>query len=398
MHRKVKVFLYCFLIIVIAISCQPKDTFSWNAGFSAPKYYGATGPFVEYFYQGQSIAGASSGVGINPGWGITSGGYVGGDKYKPVPDSIAVKWICGVDRYSYEGGSKLPRNKMLELFKTKAIDSYGNQQEYSLIVAGMAPGGNVTIWMQGGTDSTEICKFKTENKGVWKENDTEYNKYITEHRTISEAFKESNLFWKIHGIPYSVWEKGEKEYDYDIVFCNEDELIKYDRRITGYTKDGSVISSNSDKTSFATLEWNKKFNARDINKKYKNKIPVHFFVQRSSKNNKQWCDAEIVLPNNFEELFSKPYINLKTGNAEHYNRIIIGIEKKNKKTPYLFGRIWVSGINKQDEIMRFRIAKFDTVSRKFLVSKYSLPKDFVFPKWEGREPIEFQELDYWQEK
>jgi len=168
MYPKVRFFLCCFLIIGLFVSCQPKDTFDWNAGFSAPKYYGATGPFVEYFYQSQSIAGVSSGVGINPGWGITSGGYVGGDKYKTVPDSIAVKWICGVDRYSYEGGSKLPRNKMLELFKTKAIDSYGNQQEYSLIVAGMAPGGNVTIWMQGGTGSTEICKFKTENKGCGK--------------------------------------------------------------------------------------------------------------------------------------------------------------------------------------------------------------------------------------
>ncbi|MFH6937765.1 DUF2931 family protein, partial [Flavobacterium sp. FlaQc-30] len=84
--------------------------------------------------------------------------YVGGDKYKPVPDSIAINWICGVDRYYYEGGIKLPREKMLELLKKKVIDSYGAQQEYDVIVAGMAPGGNVTIWMQGGTGSTEICR------------------------------------------------------------------------------------------------------------------------------------------------------------------------------------------------------------------------------------------------
>lgn len=36
--------------------------------------------------------------------------------------------------------------------------------------------------------------------------------------------------------------------------------------------------------------------------------------------------------------------------------------------------------------------------KKYEVSKYSLPKDFIFPKWQGKEPIEFPELDYWQEK
>ncbi|MFH6937752.1 DUF2931 family protein, partial [Flavobacterium sp. FlaQc-30] len=57
------------------------------------------------------------------------------------------------------------------------------------IVAGMAPGGNVTIWMQGGTGSTEICRFKAKNKGIWKENDPDYNKYIKEHRSLSDGFK-----------------------------------------------------------------------------------------------------------------------------------------------------------------------------------------------------------------
>jgi len=245
MCPKARFFLYCFLIIGLLASCQPKDTFDWNAGLSAPKYYGATGPFIEFFYNGKSIAGASSGAGIDQGWGITSGGYVGGDKYKAVPDSIAVNWICAVDRYYYEGGIKLPRDKMLKLFKRKAIDSYGVQQEYSLIVAGVAPGGNVTIWMQGGSASTEICRFKAKNKGIWKENDPDYNKYIKEHRSLSDGYKESSNYWKIHGIPYSVWEKGEKEYDYDIGFTTEEEDKKdYSIAIAGYTKDGSIIYSN----------------------------------------------------------------------------------------------------------------------------------------------------------
>jgi hypothetical protein len=99
-----------FIVSIAFSSCQPKDKYDWNVGLSAPKNYVSGGPFVEYFYQGKSISGASSNVGINPGWGITSGGYVGGDKYKAVPDSIFVTWRCGTDLIEYSQGMKLPRD------------------------------------------------------------------------------------------------------------------------------------------------------------------------------------------------------------------------------------------------------------------------------------------------
>ncbi|MFH6937764.1 hypothetical protein, partial [Flavobacterium sp. FlaQc-30] len=70
MRPKTSFFIYCFLIIGLFASCQPKDTFDWNAAWSAPKYYGCS-PTVEYFYQGKSIAGASANIGNDPGWGTT---------------------------------------------------------------------------------------------------------------------------------------------------------------------------------------------------------------------------------------------------------------------------------------------------------------------------------------
>jgi hypothetical protein len=396
---------FIFLLLGLLISCQsPKDKareeekFRWNAGISAPKYY-PSAPFVEFLYQGKSVAGASTGAGN--GWGITSGGFTGGDVFKPVPDSVFVSWKCGVDNLLYKGGFRLPRKKMLALFNKGTTDTYtGQNEEYSTLVAGTAPGGNVTIWMKSGPIITEIIRFKAENKGIYNEGSKKQQKIMDElYRSKEFINSETNVYQYFHGVPYKIWETGEKEYNYDIVFSNEDEFIKYDRRITGYSKDGSLISSNSDKTSFATLEWDKKFDARDNSKKYKNKFPVHIFVQRSTKDNKQWCDAEIVLPNNFETVFNKAYIDTKTSKREHYNRIIIGLDKEDKDLPYLMGHIWISGQNKQKEIMRFRAVKFDTISRKFLVSKYSIPKGFVFPKWEkGKEPLNTPDIDYWQEQ
>ncbi|RZJ90210.1 MAG: DUF2931 family protein, partial [Chryseobacterium sp.] len=238
-----KYYALCFLLLCLfgVLSCQPKDKFSWNAGWSAPKYYGAA-PFVEYFYKGESIAGTSANIGADPGWGITSGGYTGGDKYKNVPDSIYLKWLCSVDGYYYEGGSKLPREKMLNLFKEKSVDLYtGAKTDYGLIVAGMAPNGNVTIWMQGAGVDKEIVKFKVPNKAVWQENDKEYQereKKITSSKEFINS--EANIFRNLHGIPYSVWEKGEKEYNYDIGFVDNSKRI--DPSITNIiTKEGSIF-------------------------------------------------------------------------------------------------------------------------------------------------------------
>ncbi|MGE8340331.1 MAG: DUF2931 family protein [Flavobacterium sp.] len=389
MYPKVRFFLCCFLIIGLLASCQPKDTFDWNAAWSAPKYF-ACSPTVEYFYQGKSIAGVSANIGNDPGWGITSGGYVGGEKYKPVPDSIAVNWLCEADRYYYKASFRLPREKMLELFQKKVIDSYGVQQEYSLIVAGMAPGGNITIWMQGGTGNTEIYKFKTMNKEIWRENDIDYNKFEYKARH-SETYvnSEMNIFRYLHGIPYSVWEKGEKEYDFDIGFTTEEEDKKdYSIAIAGYTKDGSIIYSNEDPIPY--IKWNENVKLKVTKGK---KLPVQFWMRWHSRDGNEWYESQIVLPINLDKQLLKF--------QEQYGKdvfLAVGMDKVSKNKPYTFGKIWLENSKEKIEIMKFRASKFNLEKNDFEISQYSLPKDFVFPKWQGREPIVFPELNYWQEK
>ncbi|WDF65370.1 DUF2931 family protein [Flavobacterium sp. KACC 22763] len=383
MHPKVSFFLCNFLIIGLFVSCQPKDTFDWNAGLSGPKNYPSGAPFVEYFYQGKSIAGASSGTGADQGWGITSGGYVGGDKYKPVPDSMAVKWVCSIDNLVYRGGFKLPREKILELFKKKVIDSYGVQNDYGVIVAGMAPGGNITLWMQGGDASTEIAKFKI-LKGEEDQNiDDDYKK-----KEI-KSWGNYLAYWKIHGIPYSIWEKEEKEYDYDIAFSSEEEDKKdYSIAISGYTKDGSVIYSNEDPIPY--IKWNENVKLKVEKGK---KLPVQFWMRWHSRDGNEWYESQIVLPINLDKQLLKF--------QEQYGKdvfLAVGMDKVSKNKPYTFGRIWFENSKEKIEIMKFRASKFNLEKNDFEISQYSLPKDFVFPKWQGREPIQFPEFDYWQEK
>ena len=368
-------FISSILVLVVLAGCSPKDKYEWNAGLSGPKYYPSGAPRVEYFYKGKSVAGASIGTGADQGWGVTAGGYSGGDQYKDIPDSVAVQWVCSVDNYLYKGGARLPRERMLELFKNGFKTVYGMKTTYTSIVAGMAPGGNATIWLRGSERLTEIIRFKAQERLEDPYIDKDYRE-----KTVKN-WGNYLTYWYLHGVPYDVWEKGDKEYDYDIGFSSEGGQKIKPNVFTFYTKDGTWYQPSKGDLAFQSVDWQEwgKFEYKENNNLIKNlKLPVeiHFSVDY----NDVLYMGNIVLPQDFKKYFEN----------QANNRITIGVEK-NLET----GILWVSGKKGFQKVMRFKLVEVKDEEQPYF---YSLPKGFKIPKWNGRTPIATPEFDYWQEE
>lgn len=371
-----KIFYIATTIILLLVSCQSEDKFEWNAGISAPKNYIAGEPFVEFFYKGKSSGGTSSNVGINPGWGITSGGYVGAEKYKDVPDSIVVSWRCGIDMIKYRGGFKLPRNKMIEEFRKKSIDSsIPKESSYIIVIAGMAPGGNVAVWMQKSGKNVEIARYKAKKIGK----DDRYNNTVSLWNSKGREAKSILDYVAIHGIPYSVWEKDEKKYSYDIGFESSKSLNSFSIAITGISKDGSYIYGDSKDLKNYNINHLISFK----------KAPVHFTVRLVSADEKDWYEGEIVLHQNLEKALMDFGKN---------TNIVISIPDLNKKEEFVIGDIFIQNQIRKEVLIKFRLSKFNFNNKKFDVTKYTIPKDFDFPNWKLEEIVKFPKIDYWQSK
>ena len=368
-------FISSILVLVVLVGCSPKDKYEWNAGLSGPKYYPSGAPRVEYFYKGKSVAGASIGTGADQGWGVTAGGYSGGEQYKDIPDSVAVQWVCSVDNYLYKGGARLPREHMLELFKNGFKTVYGMKTTYTSIVAGMAPGGNATIWLRGSERLTEVIRFKAQERLEDPYIDKDYRE-----KTVKN-WGNYLTYWYLHGVPYDVWEKGDKEYDYDIGFSSEGGQKIKPNVFTFYTKDGTWYQPSKGDLAFQSVDWQEwgKFEYKENNNLIKNlKLPVeiHFSVDY----NDVLYMGNIVLPQDFKKYFEN----------QANNRITIGVEK-NLET----GILWVSGKKGFQKVMRFKLVEVKDEEQPYF---YSLPKGFKIPKWNGRTPIATPEFDYWQEE
>ena len=137
------------------------DTFDWLPTECAPEDYPAR--IVRgtlRFPDGRSVYVPGDQL-VRNGWGLRGSIHIVGDKLKPVPTHLDLRWFSYLEDRFYGGRFPLPSARMLEMFRAGAAPPEpGPRAAYNRIVVGMAPGGDISVWMGAQRIVREVATFR----------------------------------------------------------------------------------------------------------------------------------------------------------------------------------------------------------------------------------------------
>ncbi len=218
--------------------------FDWKAAESAPLNYPmevVSGHF--YGPDGSSLYVPNKKT-IHHGWGRGVSSHLVGDDVKTLPDSLKITFYSYTEDQFFHGEFTLPYERIFNLFS----EGYYSPKEqgkatYFKIIAGVAPGGSVSVWVAGIDRTTEVFTGKADKVDLdWKNivdnpdmTREEFRQIEINDSTTDEARK--NL--KTNGVPTNLWKTYQKRYNWQPLFSGQEppemlELVKYYNGEEGY--------------------------------------------------------------------------------------------------------------------------------------------------------------------
>lgn len=193
--KNYKYLLLLFFSTSVA-SCKGQymeDKFDWTATVSAPKEYP-----VEV-YQGE-VAGKNYGQSLShlgpiaAGWGLVGGTIATDPDAKELPDYLGLTWVSFTDRKAYSGQFELPKEKILKLFKEGFNNGITKEKEtYNTFIVGLAPKGNIVVWIGGGGNQVEIAHFTGIEKKVDSTKLSEEDKHLFTHKYVDYVLSDTMI-------------------------------------------------------------------------------------------------------------------------------------------------------------------------------------------------------------
>jgi hypothetical protein len=156
---------------------------------------------------------------INNGWGEIGSIHVVGERLKLLPTQIEISWFSYAEDKFYSGVFDLPFDKINNLFKTGMQSPItGRKTTYENIIVGVAPAGNISIWLMADGDVLLVASFKAKEakmdwKSITKNDRIPRNTYI-DYVLNDSLSKEQVSDLKLHGVPYDKLEAYEKQYSW----------------------------------------------------------------------------------------------------------------------------------------------------------------------------------------
>ena len=98
---------------------------------------------------------------IYNGWGAQGSLHVVGDKLKPLPTQLELSWFSYTEDQFYGGKFDLPLDKLSEMFRSGTASPDGSERwAYDRIIVGMAPGGDISVWVGARRIVKELVTFR----------------------------------------------------------------------------------------------------------------------------------------------------------------------------------------------------------------------------------------------
>ena len=195
------------------------EEFAWLPTECAPRGYPmeiVRGDLV--FADGSSVYIPDKKV-FHNGWGEIGSTHIVGAETRPVPVTLDLTWFSYTEDKFYAGVFALPQEAILAQFK-RGIEgpATGGKTTYDRIIVGMAPGGHVSVWLEGQGVALEVAGFTASAADVsWTallDND-EVSRPEYVRMVLKEALGVAGLASLVPA-PKGLWERYRRRYPWRI--------------------------------------------------------------------------------------------------------------------------------------------------------------------------------------
>ncbi|MEW4364256.1 DUF2931 family protein [Aliikangiella maris] len=165
------------------------------------------------------------------GWGMGDSTYVVGADYKALPTHVSVRFYSYTEDAFYQGRFALPYDEILAYFQAGFYSLKGQRQEtYRKINLGVAPGGEVAVWLQGADKITQVFFGQADKVDLpWsalsKTDESGRLDYINNiiEETTNEAQRD---YLKHYGVPLGLWSRYQRRYHWQPRFITPNRVPK----------------------------------------------------------------------------------------------------------------------------------------------------------------------------
>ncbi|MCP3888616.1 MAG: DUF2931 family protein [Desulfobulbaceae bacterium] len=213
-------FLVASMLVTLLVSCvDDMKKYDWLASESAPAGYPMQILGGDFNDSNGGTLYIPDRKKIQHGWGQRVSKHVVGADKKQLPNRFDVLYFSYTENTFYQGAFDLPEKQIQNLFAEGYFEPEPDEElPYYRIVVGVAPGGLVSVWVQGAYKSVEVFSGIAEKVDApWeivysgsKYSRSEYVNRVLEREIGQDRIDEINQ----NGIPLDRWKKYQTRYDW----------------------------------------------------------------------------------------------------------------------------------------------------------------------------------------